>query len=124
MFETQGEPRGVDIGDWALRGGLALVFVLSGWEKFSNAADSPWVPIFHKIGFGDWFRFFAGVVEIAGGVLVMIPQTVLGGLGLLACAMIGAILAHVFKLGDPGSSVIPLALMGVMAAVGRRRWSR
>lgn len=124
MFETQGEPGGVDIGDWALRGGLALVFILSGAEKFSNGPDSPWVRMFHQIGFGDWFRYFAGFVEVAGGILVMIPPVVLGGLALLVCAMAGAVLAHIFKLGDPGSSIIPLALIGMMAVVGRKRWRR
>ncbi|HUI43906.1 MAG TPA: DoxX family protein [Terriglobia bacterium] len=124
MFETQGEPSGVDIGDWALRSGLALVFILSGAEKFSNGPDSPWVKMFHQIGFGDWFRYFTGVVEVAGGILVMIPPVVIAGVALLACAMVGAVLAHVFKLGDPGSSVIPLALIGVMAAVGWKRLKR
>jgi putative oxidoreductase len=124
LFETQGEPRGVDVGDWALRGGLALVFVLSGAEKFSNGPDSSWVKMFHLIGFGDWFRYFTGVVEVVGGLLVLIPPLVISGLALLACAMVGAVLAHVFKLRDPGSSVIPLALIGVMAVVGRKRWRR
>jgi putative oxidoreductase len=124
MFETQGEPGGVDVGDWALRFGLAFVFVVSGAEKFSNGPDSPWVSMFNQIGFGDWFRYFTGVVEVAGGTLVLIPPAVVAGLALLACAMVGAVLAHVFKLGDPGSSIIPLALIGVMAAVGRKRWRR
>ncbi|HUI43903.1 MAG TPA: DoxX family protein [Terriglobia bacterium] len=118
MFETEGEPRGVDIGEWALRSGLALVFILSGTEKFSNGPNSPCVKIFHQIGFGDWFRYFTGGVEVTGGVLVMIPPVVMAGVALLGCAMLRAVLAHVFKLGDPGSSVIPLALIGVMAAVG------
>ncbi|MEU4345460.1 DoxX family protein [Nocardia sp. NPDC023852] len=29
--------------------------------------------IFNDIGFGDWFRYFTGVVEIAGGIGLLVP---------------------------------------------------
>jgi hypothetical protein len=64
------------------------------------------VKIFHQIVFGQWFRHFTGVVEILGGVLVMIPWTVTPGLALLA---LHHGLGHVLwatPLGQPANGII------------------
>jgi hypothetical protein len=42
---------------------------------------------------------------------------------MLACTMAGAILFHLFVLGDPFSSVIPAALLVAIVAIGRRKGS-
>jgi uncharacterized membrane protein YphA (DoxX/SURF4 family) len=85
MFEQANlrEPRNA-IGDWVLRGGIAVVFVLFGAEKFQSDPGSPWGKLFQQIGAGQWFRYFTGVVELLGGVLVSIPWTATAGLVLLA----------------------------------------
>jgi putative oxidoreductase len=76
MFEetSLSEPRN-RISDWVLRGSIALVFVLFGAEKFPVNPEGPWVKLFQQIGFGQWFRNFTGIVEILGGLLVLIPWT-------------------------------------------------
>jgi hypothetical protein len=72
MFEQVTDPGPPNaIGDWCLRGGIALAFVAFGWEKFST--NGHWVKLFQQIGIGQWFRYFTGVVEILGGLLVLIP---------------------------------------------------
>ena len=48
------------------RVGLAIVFVFFGGLKFSS--HSMYVRIFAQIGFGQWFRYVTGVIEIAGAV--------------------------------------------------------
>lgn len=58
-----------------------------------------------EIGFGQWFRYFTGVVEILGGILVLIPWTAMTGLALLACTMASAPLILTFLLGRPGDAV-------------------
>jgi len=105
MFEQANlrDPRSALI-DWMLRGGIAAAFVLFGVEKFP--ADSEWVKLFQEIGFGQWFRIFTGVVEILGGVLVLIPWTATAGLALLACTMASAALILTFLLGRPGDSFV------------------
>jgi uncharacterized membrane protein YphA (DoxX/SURF4 family) len=90
--------------DWILRGGIAVAFVAFGAEKFT---DPQWVKIFQQIGFGQWFRYFTGVVEILGGLLVLIPWTVTPGLVLLACTMFSAALIWVFVLGQAANFIIP-----------------
>lgn len=123
MFEQAGrsEPRFV-LGDWILRGGIALAFVLFGAEKFPAKYGSPWVKLFQQIGAGQWFRYFTGIVEIAGGVLVLIPWTVTAGLALLACTMASAAAILIFLLGRPADSVFSLILLiGLSAFWWNRR---
>ena len=122
MFEQANlrEPRNA-LGDWVLRGGIAVVFVLFGAEKFPSAPGSPWVKLFQQIGAGQWFRYFAGVVEVLGGVLVLIPWTVTAGLVLLACTMAAAVLILVFVIGQPADSIFAGVLFVALAAFW---WSR
>lgn len=121
MFEqaAAGEARN-PLSDWILRGAIALVFIYEGIEKFGAASD--WITLFRQIGFGDWFRYFTGVVEIAGGVLVLIPWTVTAGLALLACTMGSAALILAFVVGRPEDSVFSgVFLIGLMLFLRSRR---
>jgi uncharacterized membrane protein YphA (DoxX/SURF4 family) len=117
MFEeaSKGEARN-KISDWVLRGGIALVFVLFGLEKFPSNPEGPWVKLFQEIGIGQWFRNFTGVVEILGGVLVAIPRTARVGLALLAATMASAALILDFKIRRPGDSVISTGFFILLAA--------
>jgi uncharacterized membrane protein YphA (DoxX/SURF4 family) len=90
--------------DWILRGGIAVAFAAFGAEKFT---DPQWVKTFQQIGFGQWFRYFTGVVEILGGLLVLLPWTVTAGLALLACTMFSAALIWIFVLGQGANAIIP-----------------
>jgi uncharacterized membrane protein YphA (DoxX/SURF4 family) len=118
VFEQASAPaqRNV-IGDWVLRGGIALFFVSAGADKFTSG----WVQLFQEIGFGQWFRYFTGVVEILGGVLVFIPWTVNVGLALLACTMASAALLLIFVVGHPADSVFSAAIFIGLALVW---WNR
>jgi len=107
--------------DWILRGAIAVAFALFGVEKFPSAPDSPWVRLFQQIGAGQWFRYFAGVVEVVGGVLVLIPRTATAGLALLACTMASAVLILVFVIGRPADSIVAGGFFIGLAAF---LWSR
>jgi uncharacterized membrane protein YphA (DoxX/SURF4 family) len=89
--------------DWLLRGAIAAAFAMFGAEKFT---DHQWVKLFGQIGFGQWFRYFTGVVEVLGGTLLLIPWTVTAGLALLACTMASASLIWIFVLGQPANAII------------------
>jgi putative oxidoreductase len=121
MFEqsTSDVPRNV-IGDWTLRGAIGLAFILFGWDKFPDGTE--WVSLFQQIGLGPWLRYFTGVVEILGGVLVFVPRTALAGLALLAATMAAATLIHVFVLGHPANGIITGAFfIGLAAFCWNRR---
>jgi len=104
MFDSPPEPRNV-LGDWIVRGGIGLAFIYFGSEKFPSDPGSQWTQLFQQIGAGQWFRYFTGVVEILGGVLVFIPWTTNLGLALLACTMASAAVIVAFVIGRPADSI-------------------
>lgn len=118
------EPQRKPITDWALRIGVGVFFFAAGIEKFTAGPHSEWIRIFAQIGWGDWFRYFTGGVETLGALLLLVPRLTLPATFLLACSMIGAVLAHCFKLGDPFSSIIPLVLLVIIVIVGRKLSAR
>ena len=77
-----------------------------------------WVRIFEQIGFGHSFRYFTGVVEIAGALLVIVPATRLQGAALLACTMCGALLTHALVTGFGRPTVAVTLLLLILLALG------
>lgn len=108
------------LGIWLIRAAVAFVFISSGLEKFGIGQGQEWVRIFAKIGLGVWFRYFTGALEVAGGLLLMIPFTAKAGAGLLILCMAGAVVCHVFVLGDPLSSIINVGLIVAILAAARQ----
>ena len=96
------------------------MFAMAGLAKVFG--DPAMVEMFATIGIGQWFRYVVGALEIAGAVVVLIPQlSGLAALGLL-CLMAGATLTNVLVLGT--SPLLPIALMLVSAMVAWIRWPR
>ena len=49
---------------WILSGLVALAFLGAGGAKLAGAAAM--VELFDKVGRGQWFRYLAGLLEVAG----------------------------------------------------------
>jgi putative oxidoreductase len=109
------------IAVWLPRLAVALIFVSVGWSKFR---DPMWVRLFGQIGLGQWFRYLTGVMQIAGGVLVLIPRTALAGIALAACTMLGASIAWLTVLQAPFNAPIPAALLAALVAIGAAEYNR
>ena len=117
------EPEGsrVDLlTTWIPRIGVALLFMTIGASKFSP--DSMWVRLFARIGFGQWFRYLTGVMQIGGAILLLVPRTSLLGAAILASTMIGAIVVQLFILHTGLTAIFPAALLVIVVAVGASRW--
>lgn len=84
----------------------------------SSAAES-----FDAIGFGDWFMYLTGALELAGAVALVIP--ILSGVSAIALIglMIGAFITQmtVFDGENALTPVIFLALFAVVAWVRRQK---
>ena len=123
MFELPVErtPDRIDlIGTWVPRIAMSLFFLSFGGQKFT---DAYWIGVFATIGFGDWFRYLTGMMQVGGALLLLMPRTALAGAVILATTMVGAMFAWMFFLGSPGSAVIPAvicALLVALAANARR----
>lgn len=99
---------------WILSGLLALAFVGAGGTKLAGAAAM--VEVFNKVGFGQWFRYLTGVLEVAGAIGLLISRSAFYAAILLALVMVGAIIAHLTVLGtSPAAPIVLLALSGTIA---------
>ena len=122
MFEETNTTEDRDrLTDWVLRGGVALVFVLFGLEKFNSRPDASWVKFFTAVGFGQWFRYVTGIVEVAGGLLVLIPKAARAGLALLAVTMACAAMIVTLRLGRPADAIVSALFFLVLSALW---WAR
>jgi putative oxidoreductase len=97
----------------------AGMFLMVGFLKLSGNAQL--VGLFEAIGFGQWFRYLTGTLEVAGAILLLIPRT--SGLGalMLAGVMAGAVMTRLFVVG--GSPLMAIILLAVTTVVawGRRQ---
>jgi putative oxidoreductase len=95
---------------------VAAFFIVVGYTKFSGDPQGPWFAIFERIGLGQWFRVFTGVVQVVGGALMLWPRSRTYGVVLLASTMIGAAAVDLLVLGSP-AVIVPMMLLFVLAAV-------
>ena len=76
---------------------VGLLFVLIGYTKFNGDPRGEWYQTFERIGIGQWFRIFTGVMQIAGGLLMCVPKTMVYGAAMLTCT--GPLLAEPVRSG-------------------------
>ena len=99
---------------WGIRILLALAFGAAGAAKLAGVPQM--VQVFYAIGFGQWFRYVTGFVEIGGAVLLLVPATgFLGGL-LLAVTMAFGAATHLVLIGGSPAPAIVLGLLSAFVA--------
>jgi len=116
---------------WVLQGLVGLVFLFSGGTKLvmSTEAMQKMSPP-NSIMLPGWFVKFIGVMEVLGGLGLILPGltkirrnlTPLSAIGLLII-MIGAVVITIMGPGV-GAAIIPF-VVGMLCAViayGRRDW--
>jgi uncharacterized membrane protein YphA (DoxX/SURF4 family) len=96
----------------------AFLLIASGLPKLVGQADA--VESFEQIGWGQWFRYVTGVVEVGGAIGLLIPRLAgLAAIGLIGL-MGGAILTQILVL-EPAWSAMPAAFAVVFALIA---WDR
>ena len=97
---------------WFLQILVAGILFQTLFFKFSGAPESKF--IFATLGVEPWGRIGAGIVELIAGVMLLVPRTAVYGAALANVAMLGAVGAHLTKLGlivqDDGGLLFILAL--------------
>jgi putative oxidoreductase len=97
---------------------LALAFLAAGGAKLASVPAM--VQIFDALGFGQWFRYVTGVVEIAGAVALLIPSYAALGAAWLGITMFFGTLTHLFILHtSPAPALLLLALSAVIVTLER-----
>jgi uncharacterized membrane protein YphA (DoxX/SURF4 family) len=82
---------------WAVTLFLMQAFVGAGYLKLGDG--SGWTQAFLEWGYPDWFRRLIGVVELAGGLMILWPRIAAYGAVLIFATMIGAVATH-FRVGE------------------------
>lgn len=116
--DAQGNTRVQNVSLWVVQVLLAAAFLGAGYAKLSGAPEM--VQNFELLGFGQWFRYLTGGIEVASALLLLVPR--LAGIGalLLVGTMTGAVATHLFALGG---SPVPALVLGILSAIvawGRR----
>ncbi|MFC6093727.1 DoxX family protein [Saccharothrix sp. BKS2] len=103
---------------WVLQVALGAYFAYSGLLLFGDGFAGK----FDRIGLGQGLRYATGVLEIAGGVGLLVPAlAAFAALG-LAAVMAGAVVTELVLLLDPAAAVLPALLLALVSAVALFRW--
>jgi putative oxidoreductase len=95
---------------------VAAAFILFGTLKLIGVPMM--VAVFDHVGFGQWFRYVTGAIEVIGAILLLTPRFVGAAALMLSATMVGAILSHFTVV--PGSSVPAMVLLVLCAVIA---WS-
>lgn len=106
---------------WALGLILALFFIINGWPKIASGGKG-WNAQFESWGYTTDFVLVIGILEILGGVMVLIPRVAFYGAILLTVIMAGAVYTHLSTgIGSPALAIILLVLAAAQALVTKNR---
>jgi len=89
----------------------------------SKFRDPMWVRLFARIGFGQWFRYLTGAMQITGALLALVPRASLIGIALLAATMLGAVITWI-AFGQAFAAIIPGTILVVLLAAGAAEYFR
>ncbi len=104
---------------------LAQMYVRMGWVKFDP--EGFWTAAFERWNYPVWLLILVGVIEVAGGLLILIPWTASWGGLSLAVIMLGAWITR-FNDGRMVDvawiTVYLLALLWIVFEWWELRWPR
>ncbi len=92
-----------------LRVFLGLAFLVIGTAKLTGTMNT--VQTFDAFGWGQWFRYVSGMLDVAGALLVLVPQLAFYG-ALVLTGTVG--LATVLSVSRP--DVWPALVLTILAA--------
>jgi putative oxidoreductase len=106
---------------WTLRSLLGVAFIYIGTTKLTGTANT--VEYFDAIGWGQWFRYVTGFLDVLGAILILVPRsTFYGAIILVGSVGTGTLLSFTVLAGNPiwGNSamkLIPLTLTALAVAL-------
>jgi uncharacterized membrane protein YphA (DoxX/SURF4 family) len=118
ITDIQRPPRWKSVALWTLKGLLAAVFLSAGGAKLAGVPMM--VENFQHIGFGQWFRYLIGALEVIGAIVILLPRLAAFGGVLLSCIMAGAIATHLLLIGGSAVPAIILLALSVLVVIAHR----
>ncbi len=96
---------------WTLRVLLGLAFLTIGAAKLTGSLHT--VQTFRAFGWGQWFRYASGSLDIIGALLVLMPRWTFYGALLLTCTVGLAAVLSLTRLPD----LLPALTLTLLAAI-------
>lgn len=112
-------PKAVALG--VLQGLLAALFLFGG-VNILFGLQQEMLDNFARMGFGDWFRYLTGAVELIGAVGLLVPRLAAYAALWLAGVMVGAVVVHLTVLPPAALAIPPAVLCGLFLLLARARW--
>jgi uncharacterized membrane protein YphA (DoxX/SURF4 family) len=100
---------------WILAAFLAIVFTLAGGAKLRGVPGM--VQEFDQIGFGQWFRYLTGILEVSGAIGLLVPKYRFWAALQIAFVMMGATGANVVILHLPALAGLTAVLLALALAL-------
>lgn len=117
---TGSRTRPATVALWTLQVLLGLVFIVgSGAPKLFGEAYA--VQIFEDLGTGQWLRVVVGLLEVAGGLGLLVPRLAGLAASCLMALMVGATISQLFFLSE-GFWFTPVILGVLLGVVAWVRW--
>ena len=114
-----GQSKAKKIVGWVLQILLGVLFLLSGVQKLMGEAEV--AANFERWGYPDWFLMVTGVLELLGGIGLLIPMTAGLAASGLVLLMLGAAWTHISS-NEGFVAVVPLSFLALLAVVAYLRW--
>jgi len=113
---STGTPR--SIATWVLRALLGVAFLVIGAAKLTSQPQT--VQLFAAIGWGQWFRYLTGALDVTGALLVLSPWMPFYGAVVLGCSVGTAVVLSLALLhNNPAAGVALFALAVAVAWLTR-----
>lgn len=104
---------------WILAVFLAILFALVGGMKLLGVPAA--VKEFDQIGFGQWFRYVTGVLEVTGAVGLLMTRFRFRAALQIAAIMLGATAINLWVLHLPGLARVTVVLMALALTLAALR---
>ncbi len=115
---TASRARPLTIALWIVQILCAAAFLAAAAAKLTG--QPMMVDVFARLGLGQGFRYVTAIVEVIGGIGLLVPRFAGRAALLLAVTMAFALLAHLTVLGgNPGPAIVLLVLTAAIAWVRR-----
>ena|SRR5688572_31981461 len=109
-----------NVATWIVQVVVGVQFVFGGGLKLSGSPVM--VDLFTDIGAGQWLRYTVGLLEVAGGLGLLIrPLCGLAATG-LALVMVGAAVTNVAVISE--NPTLPVVYLVVLTLIAYRRRTR
>ena len=113
--------RSMTIVLWILRILMAALFLFASYMKLSG--NPAMVAEFDAVGLGQWFRYFTGALELAGGIGILVPSVSVFAALVLLAVDVGAFITQIAVLhGDWIHTVVIGAILGAVIYLQRDRF--